>query len=76
MNGTATLKPPITNGNTNDPEPLTSYGEVLSVKDVCEITGWCRRVVCAYLASGKIPGVKVGSRWAVPKQKLIECLGM
>lgn len=56
--------------------PLAKYGDVLSVADVCELTGWCGRVVREYCGSGKIPAVKIGSRWVIPKQKLIEAMGL
>ncbi|WP_304597287.1 helix-turn-helix domain-containing protein [Adlercreutzia caecimuris] len=54
--------------------PLAKYGDVLSVADVCELTGWCARVVREYCGSGKIPAVKIGSRWVIPKKRLIEAL--
>lgn len=76
MNAVATLNLPTNKEGSTAPEPLADYGELLSANEVCELTGLSGRVVRAYLAAGKLPGVKIGARWIVPKQKLIEYLGM
>lgn len=58
----------------NEKQPLAEYSELLNVGEVCEILRLSGRVVRDYLAKGKIPGVKIGSRWVIPKKKLIEYL--
>lgn len=74
MRSNAILNPSINKDVVSPSEPLAEYGELLSVGEVCEILRLTGRVVRSYLASGKLPGVKVGSRWVVPKKKLIEYL--
>ena len=56
--------------------PLAGYGDIMSAKEVSEATGICERVVRARLADGTLPGVKIGCRWVVPKNKLIDRLGL
>lgn len=74
MKSAAILNPPIYKGAVSAPEPLADYGELLNVGEVCEILRLSGRVVREYLAKGKLPGVKIGSRWVIPKKKLIEYL--
>lgn len=60
----------------NEAQFLSNYGELLSVGDVSKITGLCTRSVRHYLQNGYLPGVKVGARWIISKQKLIDFFGM
>lgn len=73
---TAVIKAYANTATEKEVQPLAAYGDLLNVADVCELTGLCGRVVRDYLAKGYLPGVKVGSRWIIPKQKLIEYLDM
>lgn len=58
------------------PEKLEECGEVLSVADVGRVLPLSEKVIREYCATGKLPGVKIGSRWVIPKCRLIEALGM
>lgn len=74
MKSAAILNPPIYKGAVSTSDPLADYSELLNVGEVCEILRLSGRVVRTYLTSGKLPGIKVGGRWVVPKKKLIEYL--
>lgn len=74
MNGAVTLNPTVYKDGAGNTQPFQEYGELLNVGEVCEILRLSGRVVRTYLTSGKLPGVKVGGRWVVPKKKLIEYL--
>lgn len=73
------LKLVKTAGSADPPaqiQPLSQYGDLLTVADVSRETGLCGKVVREYCASGKLPGVKIGSRWFIPKSKFIEAVGL
>ncbi len=57
-------------------EPLAKYGDVLTVAGVSKELGISQKVVREYCAAGKLPGVKIGPMWRIPKCKLIEAMGL
>lgn len=67
---------PIRGTTKPEVKPFDKYGDVLAVADVSGELGISQKVVREYCAAGKLPGVKIGSRWVIPKRRLIEALGM
>ena len=61
-----------------DEKPLMfgKYGDLLTVEDLCEVTGLSRQTVRACMAGGQIPAVKIGRRWFSPKARLAEMTGV
>lgn len=51
---------------------LDNYGEILSVKDVCEILGIGANNAYKLLAKGEITNFKIGSVRKIPKQCLCD----
>lgn len=43
---------------------------MLTTEDIHELTQISLQVVRRLLASGQLPGVKIGARWFVPKSEL------
>lgn len=46
---------------------LSSCPDLLSTKDIHELTKLNEQNIRRLLASGSLPGVKIGARWFVPK---------
>ena len=53
-------------------EPFAEYGDLLTVNDVCEITGMSAQTARRCIERGDLPGRKIGRRWFVPKSRFIE----
>lgn len=51
------------------------YGDLLTVADVCVLTGLSAQTVRRCLERGDLPGFKIGRRWFVPKSRLLEMGG-
>lgn len=49
---------------------MDDYGDILSVKDVCEILGIGANIAYKMLAKGEIINFKIGSVRKIPKQCL------
>lgn len=57
------------------PEPFADYGDLLSVRDLCALTGLSAQTIRASCASGQLPAVKIGRAWFVPKANLMAYIG-
>lgn len=55
-------------------EAFTGFGDLLSIKEMCAITGLSAQTIRTCCASGTLPAAKIGRAWFVPKSKLIEYL--
>lgn len=55
-------------------EPFADYGDLLSVGDLCRITGQSDQTVRHLCATSKLPAVHIGRRWYVPKTLFIDYL--
>lgn len=53
---------------------LDGYGPMLSADDVSELTGVSLKTVYALLASGEIPGRKVGRTWLIARDNFEDYL--
>ncbi|WP_294441235.1 helix-turn-helix domain-containing protein [uncultured Slackia sp.] len=51
------------------------YGDLLTVADVCTLTGLSAQTVRRCLERGELPGFKIGRRWFVPKSRLLDMGG-
>ncbi|MEE1478847.1 MAG: helix-turn-helix domain-containing protein [Eggerthellaceae bacterium] len=49
---------------------LKNCRDLLTTEDIHELTQISLQVVRRLLASGQLPGVKIGARWFVPKSEL------
>ena len=49
---------------------LTNCPDLLSTKDIQELTKLNTQNIRRLLACGQLPGVKIGARWYVPKSEL------
>lgn len=56
-------------------EPFEGYPDLLTVKDVCRITGLSAQTVRASCSSGQLPAVKIGRSWFVPKSRFARYVG-
>lgn len=56
-------------------EPLSGYGDLLTVPDVCDLTGLSAQTVRRCLSRGELPGFKVGRKWFVSKSRLLQMGG-
>lgn len=70
--GFRVVRPPET---ARRPEPFAGYGDLLSVRDLCALTGLSAQTVRAACASGQLPAVKIGRAWFCPKSRLAEYVG-
>ena len=57
------------------PEPFANYGDLLSVRDLCALTGLSAQTIRTSCASGQLPAVKIGRAWFVPKANLMTYIG-
>ena len=62
-------QPPIT---AADYELFSDYPDLLSPADLADITGQCEATMRSMCAKGRLPAVKVGKRWYVPKPAMVE----
>lgn len=56
-------------------EALGGCGDLLTVADMCALTGLSAQTVRRCLERGELPGFKIGRRWFVPKSRLLEMGG-
>lgn len=49
---------------------LKEYSDLLTTKEVQELTKFNAQSVRRMLSSGELPGLKIGTRWFVPKTEL------
>lgn len=54
---------------------MQEYGDLLTVGDVCVLTGLSAQTVRRCLERGDLPGFKIGRRWFVPKSRLLQMGG-
>ena len=54
------------------PEWFAAYGDLMTASDVAEVLRQSGQTVRRLMASGRIPAVKIGSRWYTPKSRLVE----
>lgn len=57
------------------PRVLADYPDMLTVQDVCGITGLSAQTVRRAINSGQIPGCRIGRRLFVPKSRFAEFAG-
>lgn len=48
------------------------YPDLMTAADVAEVTRQSGQTVRRLMVSGRIPAVKIGSRWYTPKSRLVE----
>ena len=48
------------------------YPDLLTPQHIAEITGQCQATIRSLCISNALPAVRIGRRWYVPKQDLIE----
>lgn len=68
----ATSEPRGEDSNTDIPQPLTGYSDLLSVQDLHELTGLSEQTIRTEINSGNLPGCRIGRRLYVPKKNLLE----
>ena len=56
------------------PAFLHEYGETLSPREICEVTGISEQTIRAELEAGHLPGCRIGRQWVTPKPALIAYL--
>ena len=49
-------------------------GKILTTKELAEYLQLTEVTVCKYATEGKIPGMKIGSRWRFEKDKIDDLL--
>ena len=49
-------------------------GEILTAKELAEYLKLTQVTIYKYVSEGKIPGIKVGSRWRFEKDKIDDLL--
>ncbi|WP_172623371.1 helix-turn-helix domain-containing protein [Arabiibacter massiliensis] len=54
------------------PEMLAGEPELLSVQDMHRLTGVSEQTIRAEIATGRLPGCRIGRRLFVPKCRFIE----
>ena len=54
------------------PEWFAAYCDLMTASDVAEVLRQSGQTVRRLMASGRIPAVKIGSRWYTPKSRLVE----
>lgn len=62
-------------GGAKAAEALQGCGDLLTVSDVCGLTGLSAQTVRRCLERGELPGFKIGRKWFVPKSRLLEMGG-
>jgi excisionase family DNA binding protein len=45
-------------------------GKILTAKELAEYLQLTKVTICKYATEGKIPGIKIGSRWRFEKEKI------
>lgn len=51
---------------------LADYPDLLTVRDLCELTGLSAQTIRAEINSGNLPGFRIGRRLYVSKKHLLE----
>ena len=54
---------------------LGRFPDMLTVSDVCEVTGLSSQTVRKRCADGTFPGVRIGRRWFVSKDRFVGMFG-
>lgn len=73
IKGAREVLPSSAQGRTR--ETLSGYGDFLTVSDVCEVTGLSSQTVRKRCADGTLPGVRIGRRWFVSKDRFVGMFG-
>lgn len=55
--------------------PFSDYPDLLGVPELVEILGQCSATVRNLCACQKLPAVRIGRRWYVPKAALVDMIG-
>lgn len=55
---------------------LDELPDVATPAEVAQALGMGRTAVYAALRSGDLPAARIGGRWCIPKQRLLERLGL
>ena len=53
----------------NRPSLLSGYPPLITVEQICGLTGQSAQTVRSLLRDGKIPGCKIGRRYYVPRDE-------
>lgn len=53
------------------PEWFAAYGDLMTAAEVAEVLRQSGQTVRRLMASGSLPGVKIGNRWYCPKSALV-----
>lgn len=54
------------------PDMLAGYPDLLSVKEMREITGVSEQTIRKEIAERRLPGQRVGRKWLVPKCRFVD----
>lgn len=54
------------------PQLLVGYSDLLSVRDLHELTGLSEQTIRTEINGGNLPGCRIGRRLYVPKKHLLE----
>lgn len=57
------------------PDVFEAIPDFISVKQFREIFGLSRATVYRYVETGRIPAVRIGNNWRIPKKMLVDSLG-
>lgn len=52
-------------------DPLKNYGDLLSISDLCEVTGLSAQTLRTACKQGCLPSIKIGRRYFIPKMRFI-----
>ena len=55
--------------------PFSGYPDLLGVPELVDILGQCAATVRSLCARQKLPAVRIGRRWYVPKAALVDMFG-
>ncbi len=47
-----------------------NYGDLLTTDDLAKMLKTSNQVIRRFLVAGKLPGIKIGARWYVPRSEL------
>ena len=56
------------------PPALSGYGDLLTIVDLQRLTGLHPDTLRGLIKRGRLPGVRIGQRYYVPKTRLLEFL--
>ncbi len=55
---------------------LNKYKDILTVKDLCEILGIGKNTAYRLLQNGEIKSIRIGNKYKIPKEYLLEYIGV